>query len=32
MRHADIEVIKSSPDVRESIKAKVDTILGKFDW
>ena len=32
MRHADIEVIKSSPDVRGSIKAKVDTILGKFDW
>ena len=32
MRHADIEVIKSSPDVRESIKAKVDTILGKFEW
>lgn len=32
MKHADIEVIKSSPDVRESIKAKVDTILGKFDW
>ena len=32
MRHADIEVIQSSPDVRGSIKAKVDTILGKFDW
>lgn len=32
MRSTDIEVIKASPDVRESIKAKVDTILGKFDW
>jgi hypothetical protein len=29
---ADIEVIKESPMVRESMKAKVDSILSKFDW
>jgi hypothetical protein len=29
---ADIEAIKESPIVRESMKSKVDEILGKFDW
>ena len=29
---ADIEAIKESPVVRETMKARVDAILGKFDW
>lgn len=29
---ADIEAIKESPVIRETMKAKVDAILGKFDW
>lgn len=29
---ADIEAIKESPAIRESMKSKVDEILGKFDW
>lgn len=29
---ADIEAIKESPIVRETIKSRVDTILSKFDW
>lgn len=29
---ADIEAIKESPIVRETMKARVDAILGKFDW
>lgn len=28
----DIEAIKESPDVRSSVKAKVDDILNKFNW
>lgn len=32
MLGADIEVIKESPAVRESMKSKVDAILSKFDW
>lgn len=32
MLGADIEAIKESPAVRETMKAKVDAILGKFDW
>lgn len=32
MLGADIEDIKERPEVRSSIKAKVDSILGKFDW
>jgi hypothetical protein len=32
MLGADIEVIKESPAVRESMKSKVDAILGKFNW
>lgn len=32
MLGADIEAIKESPAVRESMKSKVDAILGKFDW
>lgn len=29
---ADIETIKESPAIRESMKSKVDAILEKFDW
>ena len=29
---ADIEVIKESPEARSNMKAKVDEILGKFNW
>lgn len=32
MLGADIEAIKESPHIRESIKSKVDAILEKFDW
>lgn len=32
MLGADIEVIKESPAIRESMKSKVDAILGKFNW
>ena len=32
MLGANIEVIKDSPVVRADMKAKIDTILGKFDW
>lgn len=32
MLGADIEAIKESPAIRESMKSKVDEILGKFDW
>jgi len=28
----DIDAIKESPDVRSSVKSKVDAILEKFDW
>lgn len=32
MLGADIEAIKESPAVRESMKSKVDAILDKFNW
>jgi hypothetical protein len=32
MLGADIEEVKDSPMVRENLKAKVDAILGKFEW
>jgi hypothetical protein len=32
MLGVDIEAIKESPDVRSSVKAKVDDILKKFEW
>lgn len=32
MLGADIEAIKESPAIRESMKSKVDAILGKFNW
>jgi hypothetical protein len=32
MLGVDIEAIKESPDVRSSVKAKVDDILNKFSW
>ena len=32
MLGVDIEAIKESPDVRSSVKAKVDDIRSKFDW
>ncbi len=32
MLGVDIEAIKESPDVRSSVKAKVDDILKQFDW
>jgi hypothetical protein len=32
MLGADIEAVRESPEVRSSIKSKVDAILGKFDW
>ena len=32
MQGADIEVIKESAQVRESMKTKVDSILNKFNW
>ena len=32
MLGADIEAIKESPAVRESMKSKVDAILSKFEW
>jgi hypothetical protein len=32
MLGVDIEAIKESPDVRSSVKAKVDDILNKFNW
>ena len=32
MLGADIEAIKESPAIRESMKSKVDAILEKFDW
>lgn len=32
MLGADIEAIKESPEVRSSLKSKVDDILGKFSW
>ena len=32
MLGVDIEAIKESPDVRSSVKSKVDDILKKFDW
>lgn len=32
MRGASIEVIKSSPYVRDELKRKVDGIIGSFDW
>lgn len=32
MLGADIETIKESPAIRESMKSKVDAILNKFDW
>ena len=32
MLGVDIDSIKESPEVRHSVKSKVDEILGKFDW
>lgn len=32
MLGADIEAIKESPAIRESMKSRVDAILGKFNW
>ena len=32
MHGADIEVLRDNPQVRESMKSKVDAILGKFEW
>ena len=32
MLGVDIDAIKESPDVRSSVKAKVDDILSKFNW
>lgn len=32
MLGADIEAVRESPEVRSSIKSKVDDILSKFDW
>jgi hypothetical protein len=32
MLGADIEAIKDSPVVRADMKAKIDNMLGKFDW
>ena len=32
MLGADIEAVRESPEVRSSIKSKVDAILGKFVW
>ena len=32
MLGADIEVIKENPEARSGMKAKVDEILGKFNW
>jgi hypothetical protein len=32
MLGADIEAVRESPEVRSSIKSKVDSILSKFDW
>jgi hypothetical protein len=32
MLGVDIDAIKESPDVRSSVKAKVDDILKKFEW
>jgi len=32
MLGADIEAIKESPAIRESMKSKVDAILDKFNW
>lgn len=32
MLGADIEAVRESPEVRSSIKSKVDAILNKFDW
>lgn len=32
MLGADIEAIKESPAIRESMKSKVDAILNKFEW
>jgi hypothetical protein len=32
MLGADIEAIKESPAIRESMKSKVDSILDKFNW
>lgn len=32
MLGADIEAVRESPEVRSSIKSKVDAILNKFEW
>jgi hypothetical protein len=32
MLGADIDVIKESPEVRKSLKTKLDAILGQYDW
>jgi hypothetical protein len=32
MLGADIDAIKESPEVRASMKSKVDAILSKFEW
>jgi hypothetical protein len=32
IRGQNIEVIKASQEVRDSMKAKVDNILKQFDW
>jgi len=30
--HTDINTLKESDYVRETVKEKVDAIIGKFDW
>ena len=32
MLGADIEAVRESPEVRSSMKSKVDAILNKFEW
>ena len=32
MLGADIEAVRESPEVRSSMKSKVDAILSKFEW
>jgi hypothetical protein len=32
MLGADIEEIKTDPLVRDEMKSKIDSILGKFNW
>jgi hypothetical protein len=32
MLGVDIDTIKESPEVRSSVKSRVDAILDKFEW